>query len=240
MGMKSDLTFGYYDKAKFKGDVHWNEILFKYMFGVRLDDVKFNGKSTGICSSRDCLITFDSGTSLMSMPAFATAALAQQGLPTSSNIVPCTSAAQFGDMTLVIGGKDYVLSTDEWMFPAQQVGLAQSENGLASMKFKKLGPLGPQIMAQVDVNSLQAPNKNVTESINAQIEADGIKKHHSSLAAGQMACASTIMTMDIAKSMFLVGDVFMRKYYTIFDRQNDRVGLAEAVTNDRIAALQTK
>jgi len=31
-------------------------------------------------------------------------------------------------------------------------------------------------------------------------------------------CNSTIMTMDIAKQMFLVGDVFMRKYYTIFDR----------------------
>lgn len=142
-------------------------------------------------------------------------------------------------MTLVIGGKDYTLTTDEWMFPAQQVGLAQSENGLASMKFKKLGPLGPQIMAQVDIDTIQAP-KNVTESINAQIEADGIKKHHSNLASNQMACASTIMTMDIAKQMFLVGDVFMRKYYTIFDRQNDRVGLAEAVTNDRIAALQTK
>lgn len=52
-----------------------------------------------------------------------------------------------------------------------------------------------------------------------------------------MACASTIMTMDISKEMFLVGDVFMRKFYTVFDRDNDRVGLAEAVTNDKIKAL---
>jgi len=29
--------------------------------------------------------------------------------------------------------------------------------------------------------------------------------------------------------MFLVGDIFMRKYYTIFDRDNDRIGLAKSV-----------
>lgn len=54
---------------------------------------------------------------------------------------------------------------------------------------------------------------------------------------GDMACASTIMTMDISKQMFLVGDVFMRKYYTIFDRDSDRVGLAVANTNDKIKNL---
>jgi len=42
------------------------------------------------------------------------------------------------------------------------------------------------------------------------------------------ACASTIMTMDIKKKMFLVGDVFMRKFYTVFDRDQNRVGLATA------------
>lgn len=36
------------------------------------------------------------------------------------------------------------------------------------------------------------------------------------------------MTMDIKKKMFLVGDVFMRKYYTVFDREQNRVGLAKA------------
>jgi hypothetical protein len=39
------------------------------------------------------------------------------------------------------------------------------------------------------------------------------------------------MAMDISKEMFLVGDVFMRKFYTIFDRENDKVGIAAAVTS---------
>ena len=35
--------------------------------------------------------------------------------------------------------------------------------------------------------------------------------------------------MDLQKEMFLVGDTFMRKFYTVFDRENDRVGLAESL-----------
>lgn len=118
MGMLSDLTFGYYDKAKFKGDIHWNDIKFKYMFGVKLDDVKIKGESTGLCQSRECLITFDSGTSLMSMPTFATQKLASVGIPVGNNVVGCQSHTQFGDMTLVIGGREYIISNEEWMFPA--------------------------------------------------------------------------------------------------------------------------
>jgi hypothetical protein len=32
----------------------------------------------------------------------------------------------------------------------------------------------------------------------------------------------------------MVGDVFMRKYYTIFDKDHGRVGLAQSITNDVI------
>jgi len=75
-----------------------------------------------------------------------------------------------------------------------------------------------------------------------QVEADVERHHHTKQedikgGDGDMACASTIMTMDISKEMFLVGDVFMRKFYTVFDRDNDRVGIAEANTNDKIKAL---
>lgn len=71
-GFKSDLTFGYYDKEKFIGDLHWIPVEFKYMYGVKLDDIIVNKKSTGVCSESECLITFDSGTALMAMPSWAT------------------------------------------------------------------------------------------------------------------------------------------------------------------------
>lgn len=121
-GIMSDLTFGYYDKSKFKGEINWAPVDYKYMYGVKLDDVKFNGKSTEVCNNRPgdkpCLITFDSGTSLMSVPKFATKNFMEHGIPTSNFIRKCDNEKQFGDMTLVIGGKDYNLSNEEWMFPA--------------------------------------------------------------------------------------------------------------------------
>lgn len=56
----------------------------------------------------------------------------------------------------------------------------------------------------------------------------------SNVKPGDTACASTIMNMDLSKDMFLVGDVFMRRYYTIFNRDTNQVGIAQAVTNDKV------
>ena len=72
------MTFGYYDKTKFDGEVNWNPVEYQYMFGVPFEDIVFNGKKSKICenNTHKCLITFDSGTSLMSMPKYATSVLA--------------------------------------------------------------------------------------------------------------------------------------------------------------------
>ena len=179
------------------------------------------------------MITFDSGTSLMSVPTFAFNSMAKQKVPTAHTFVECENKAQFGDFTLVIGGKDYNLTPDEWMFDPQQLNLAQ---GGQKMEFK-MGPLGPQILAQVEPESVM--------NTQTEVDSEKIKFKSRKLSTNKMStsgqaktvCASTIMKMDIKKEMFLVGDVFMRKFYTIFDRDNNRVGLAKAHTPQQQAAL---
>jgi cathepsin D len=240
-GMKSDMTFGYYDKQKFTGDITWHNVDYKYMFGVKLDDVKVGGKSLNMCEGKSCLITFDSGTSLMSFPTWGAQKLVENKIPTANNIVPCNNHAQFGDMTLVINGKDYVLSNEEWMFPSQELNMAQG--GVSQQLNFNMGPLGPQLMAQVDHSEVDVDAK--FEGFKLQTPAFPFQsfvqqekvKHKTS--KGVHACASTVMAMDISREMFLVGDIFMRKFYTIFDRDNDRVGLATAITSNSasVAAL---
>jgi hypothetical protein len=91
-------------------------------------------------------------------------------------------------LTLVINGKDYTLTNEEWMFPSQDISMAQG--GSQTLNFD-MGPLGPQLMAEVDLDHLPRESEAVA--------LDSERKKHSH-DAKQHACASTIMHMDIKKS----------------------------------------
>ena len=42
-------------------------------------------------------------------------------------------------------------------------------------------------------------------------------------------CRAAIRERNLRREMFVLGDIFMRRFYTIFDRDNDRVGLAQKI-----------
>jgi saccharopepsin len=94
-GMESDITFGYYDTSKFTGKIVWHPIIFEYMFGIKLDDIKIGDKSLGICDKgglmdgHDCIITVDSGSSEFAMPDLIYDKLPSIGIPTMETSVNC-------------------------------------------------------------------------------------------------------------------------------------------------------
>jgi hypothetical protein len=56
----------------------------------------------------------------------------------------------------------------------------------------------------------------------------------------QQICPSAIMALSLHNNAFMVGDRFLRKYYAVFDRDNERIGLAETKTKELVQALPKK
>lgn len=110
---KSELTFGAYDRSKFIGDIEWHPVVDQLFWSLKLDDIEYNGVPLNICEDQPngCMITPDSGTSLITTPTWAYEKL-QKILPQENN---CTDKYIFGSLTFVINGKKYDIPSHHFM-----------------------------------------------------------------------------------------------------------------------------
>ena len=135
--------------------MHWNPVEYKYMYGVKLDDMKVNGKSTNVCENRPagkpCLVTFDSGTSLMSVPGFATKKLIEQGIHVASGLIAaegyelvnqnCGNCHSYKLVTQNRNTKEGWLETIRWMQETQKLwDLGENEDPLLNYLSTNYGP----------------------------------------------------------------------------------------------------
>jgi hypothetical protein len=62
-----------------------------------------------------------------------------------------------------------------------------------------------------------------------------MERYYNVYKSGDSVCMTSITQLDIKQdgqeNLFILGDVFMQIYYTIFDRDQDRVGLALSYVN---------
>ncbi|CDW75789.1 pepsinogen c precursor [Stylonychia lemnae] len=171
---QSELTFGGYDEDRVDGEINWHPVADQLFWSLNLEDIKLNGQSLGICQDRKCLVTPDSGTSLMTAPSWAFEKL-KKLLPYKED---CNDKTQFGVLTFVIDGKEYDIPSHHFM-----------ERYINVFEF------------------------------------------------GDQVCSTSMSTLNIEQdgqeNLFIVGDSFMQIYYSIFDRDNDRVGLVRAKQTQR-------
>lgn len=166
-----ELTFGGYDPSKFEGDLEYVKLDAATYWQILLDKVTIgdryrNGDGVGLTA------IVDSGTSLMVGPKSEVVKIAK-AIGAQANIMgeytlDCKLVDDLPDLTMSIGGNDYII-----------------------------------------------PGKDLV------IQAQGT-------------CLFAFMGMDFPSGgpSWILGDVFMRKYYTVFNYVDQTVGFAKATKGD--------
>ena len=105
-----------------KGEVNWAPVIKQYMYNIKLDDIKINGKAMNLCSDKDkpakvyCNLAIDSGSPNDFIPIWAGKIFEREGVPTAGKGVDCPNGiSDIGTFTFVIGGKDYTYGPEDWL-----------------------------------------------------------------------------------------------------------------------------
>ena len=109
---------GGWDDSKYTGDLKWHKVEHKLFWSINLDDVKIDGKSLGLCGGRTgkkCLITPDSGTSLITFPSWAFRKFSRDLGYGKRQACLLGDEYHHGDLTFTINGVDYDIPSHHWM-----------------------------------------------------------------------------------------------------------------------------
>lgn len=165
-GVDGELYLGGVDNSKFTGSLSWVPLCSETYWKVKLDALLMNGQTVTAAP----YAILDTGTSLLAGPKTDVAAIAASVGATPSSLNPneyminCSSIPSLPQLTVVLGGVEYVLNGADYTINVQNVECLFAMTGIDIP-----APAGP---------------------------------------------------------LWIMGDVFLRKFYTVFDMGGERLGFA--------------
>ncbi|XP_030416453.1 cathepsin D [Gopherus evgoodei] len=167
-----ELLLGGTDPKYYTGDFKWVNVSRKAYWQIHMDELDVANGLT-LCKG-GCEAIVDTGTSLITGPTKEVkalqAAIGAKPLIKGQYVIPCDKVSSLPVVTLMLGGKPFELTGEQYIFKV----------------------------------SVQ----------------------------GETICLSGFSALDIPPPggpLWILGDVFIGPYYTVFDRDNDSVGFAKCV-----------
>ncbi|CAD8135197.1 unnamed protein product [Paramecium pentaurelia] len=179
----SEFIMGGYNPSHVDGDIHYHNVIDKYYWMIKADNILVDNKDIGLCN-HSCRLVVDTGSSIMSGPFDDLRTLLKE-LNVRSH---CHEINTLPIITFQIDNIDYTLEPNEYIKPTNFDGAQLAELND-----------GDDLQTLIEINNWD--------------------------------CIAAFIPLDIQQPQgpaWILGDIFLRKYYSIFDREKDQVGFAKA------------
>nr|XP_034979881.1 cathepsin E isoform X1 [Zootoca vivipara] len=204
-----ELIFGGFDPSHFSGSLNWIPVTKQGYWQIQLDNIQVGG-TIEFCAE-GCQAIVDTGTSLITGPSEDI-----KRMQTLIGAVPmdgeyaieCNNLNVMPTVTFTINGIPYTLSPEAYTLQVRPASLRSSSARQECLPF--LRNYGLDFVRSFFSFTLR-------------------KEENSD---GMALCTSGFQGLDMqppAGPLWILGDVFIGQYYSVFDRGNNRVGLAPAV-----------
>jgi len=239
-----ELTFGGYDPTRFTGDLHYVPLTNQTYWEFQMESIKINGAS--YCNN--CPAIADTGTSLLAGPVDAVAAInkyigaigvlseecdqivAQYAPEIINGIINNYNASTICSNIGLCPGSECGLCTTVIGY-LEQVLPNNSSEAFIEFVLDEICNLLPDPNGEALVNcSAIATLPNISITLNGQVftltPQDYILVEG---AAGEELCLSGFIGLQLPPELgqlWILGDVFIGAYYTVFDYDNKQVGFA--------------
>jgi cathepsin D len=206
----SQVILGDPGKYFYEGDIHWHKVSQESYWQLKMSDVYINGKPINVCQYGPCKLVIDTGTSVMTAPSAS--------LPILLNYMPlqdCDDISSLPELGFRIGKYLYTMKPEEYiLFSNNRSSMLEIESEVENNISKiKLNSHTENTFKFAFKSSFSTENRN-----------KNLKSHNK-----LRDCKRAFMPLDVNQPrgpLWVIGDIFLRKYFVIFDRDSKRIGIA--------------
>jgi len=248
-GQGGELTLGGIDVTHYTGTITYANLTSTTYWEFALDDVTFDGQSLNLCTS-GCHAIADTGTSLLAVPskvaAYINKKIGATGVLSGqcyalvdqyedqliqaiiADLDPATACKQIGQCPgSNCGVCQLVLSTIDQFLPSNS---SKATIKVVLDQICKLLP-SPNGESSVDCSTVSSLPKLGFTIAGRQFELTPEQYILKTGAAGAEICLSGFIGLDLPSKtgpLYILGDIFIGAYYTVFDIGKGKVGFAVA------------
>lgn len=212
------VTFGGYDETMVEDEVRWNDVVTDDIYWqIKLDDIKVNGKSLGLCPSGQCTAIVDTGTTLLLAPG----SFVKKITEAIDFKEDCSNLDALSDITFTFGGHDYDLPKENYVMVDEMDEVKVVEKDLAGGKKIQVPMMKASAGCAMGVLAHDKMDIGFYES-----RSYGKLYHQGNKGFSAGGAEESLMNMEDA---IILGNIFLKRFLSVYDVKNRKVGFAKAV-----------